>query len=265
MIPNCPLFGGYTFRDSLFCFMVLYLLLQPLDKEQSWQWVVEHRLPLFLRSDLYSEYKISKLLTTPALDMPTMSAWRTGIIPSQANHQLLQLTSLRVNDMEDTSALNLPDIGTRTNANNMKNTTSAVGLNNNLSVAVSKFDAVLEIKPVGKKVKWQRSWSVDQELAVTPSSPVARSHGSATSTSVGGGKVESVKYLATKSGMGAFWKFLKGKVGERNLLFWLDAERITYFDNDQDQKRYVSRYAIGHFQQESQSLLLSIAVNHSSL
>ena len=37
---------------------------QSLDREQSHRWVVEHRLPLFLHSDLYSEYNLCRLLTS---------------------------------------------------------------------------------------------------------------------------------------------------------------------------------------------------------
>lgn len=43
------------------------ILLQPLDKQQCWQWVLDHRLPLFLRSDLFSEYKLCKRLTAPQI------------------------------------------------------------------------------------------------------------------------------------------------------------------------------------------------------
>ncbi len=39
-----------------------------------------------------------------------------------------------------------------------------------------------------------------------------------------------VNILGTKSGMTAFWQFLKGKAGEANWLFWLDAERVKYYD-----------------------------------
>ena len=37
--------------------------LQTMDKGQCWQWVLEHRLPLFMKSDLFSEFKLCKVLT----------------------------------------------------------------------------------------------------------------------------------------------------------------------------------------------------------
>ena len=38
--------------------------------------------------------------------------------------------------------------------------------------------------------------------------------------------------------MGLFWRFLRGKAGEKNWLFWLDAERIKYYSLPTDQQRY---------------------------
>ena len=202
--------------------------------------MIEHRLPLFLRSDLYSEYKISKLLTTPALDMP-INAWRNVITPSQASHQLQSIASrksVEVNDMESqmkTSGLSLPDIGISGNECSIKDTTSTIDLNKHSPViAASKSDVILESKSSRKRVKWQRSLSVEQEL-LSPTSPLVQSLTSGDSGKIIG--VKSCQYLATKSGMSAFWKFLKGKAGERNLLFWLDAERITYYKNSLDQQR----------------------------
>lgn len=43
--------------------------------------------------------------------------------------------------------------------------------------------------------------------------------------------------VGTKSGMNALWKFLKGTMGERNWLFWLDAEHVKYHTKPIDQQR----------------------------
>ena len=48
-----------------------------------------------------------------------------------------------------------------------------------------------------------------------------------------------VKLIGSKSGMSSFWKFLRGKAGEKNWLFWLDAERVSYHSNPLDQQRFV--------------------------
>ena len=51
---------------------------------------------------------------------------------------------------------------------------------------------------------------------------------------------EDFEIIGTKSGMSALWKFLRGTMGERNWLFWLDAERIKYHTKPIDQQRYIS-------------------------
>ena len=48
---------------------------------------------------------------------------------------------------------------------------------------------------------------------------------------------EEAKMIASKSGMKHFWKFLRGKAGEKNWLFYLDAERVSYHSNPLDQQR----------------------------
>ncbi len=50
---------------------------------------------------------------------------------------------------------------------------------------------------------------------------------------------DEAKTISSKSGMKNFWKFLRGKAGEKNWLFWLDAERVSYHTNPIDQQRYV--------------------------
>ena len=43
--------------------LCLSIYVQTLDKEQCLQWVLGHRLPLFVKSDIYSEFKLCKALT----------------------------------------------------------------------------------------------------------------------------------------------------------------------------------------------------------
>lgn len=74
--------------------------LQTLDKLQGWLWVAEHRLPLFLKSDLLFEYKLCKFLTSSMVAKTTPPA--QGSLPSlphgaQAIPRRHSLTSLLQN------------------------------------------------------------------------------------------------------------------------------------------------------------------------
>lgn len=42
--------------------------------------------------------------------------------------------------------------------------------------------------------------------------------------------------ISTKSGMTEFWKFLKGKAGEKNWVFWLDAERVKHYEGKEQSR-----------------------------
>ena len=190
------------------CFIKLINLFQPLEKEQSWQWVIEYRLPLFLRSDLFSEYKICKHLTSP---------------PSKSKAK------------DHLTFENTTDFPT-------------LGQGDTKHFAVSHFisDMQLELPPVfksGRKVKWHKSISVDPEILTLQhqdsSNNLDRSKSADAIESVCGKCMsdDDIQLLSTKSGMSAFWKFLRGKAGEKNWLFWLDAERVKYYTKEVDQMR----------------------------
>jgi hypothetical protein len=51
---------------------------------------------------------------------------------------------------------------------------------------------------------------------------------------------EDFDFIGTKSGMSALWKFLWGTMGERNWLFWVDAERVKYYTKPVNRQRYTS-------------------------
>ena len=50
--------------------------------------------------------------------------------------------------------------------------------------------------------------------------------------------------LTSKSGMNSFRKFLSGKAGERNWLYWLDVEQLRTCDKPDDQQRYLSIFIL---------------------
>lgn len=203
--------------------------------------MVEHRLPLFLRSDLYSEYKISKLLTSSGQGDTAPHAWKQGRRCTDTSTTYQDLETNGGIDSKS-SAFNLPDISTSRSVSRSTSSTE-VELPRSPRVMLSKSNAELEAKPSRKlerKVRWHRSLSVEPDALPTytlgrqASSSYYRSS-TASLLSDGGGRPE--QYLNTKSGMNALWKFLKGKAGEKNLLFWLDAERIKYYNSDADRQR----------------------------
>lgn len=100
-------------------------------------------------------------------------------------------------------------------------------------VTASKSDTEMEAGPshkLDRRVRWHASVSVDLEALGLCG---AGDNVSASSSS----KFKGLEFLSTKCGMNALWKFLKGKAGEKNLLFWLDAERIKYYAKDIEQLR----------------------------
>lgn len=220
--------------------------------------MIDHRLPLFLRSDLYSEYKISKLLTSPD---PETVGWHCYSNPTRQDleadaesqrstiHQDLETndecqSSTTHHDLETNAesqqsadakmklsdSFNLPEINASRSVSTSVSSTE-LEVPRSPRVIFSKSDAELQTKSTHKferKVRWHRSLSVQPE-ALLPVSVLS-----------GMGKAE--QFLSTKSGMNALWKFLKGKAGERNLLFWLDAERIKYYNDEAEQQRCVFTY-----------------------
>lgn len=200
---------------------------------QSWQWVVQHRLPLFFRSDLYSEYKISKLLAST--EDAGLLAWKTqGKETSIVTYHDLE-GSAEGQRSSDTKmkqdSFNLPEI----NKANRSWSSAELDVSKSLKIVSSKSDAELDTKPSDKlerRVRWHRSLSVEPGALPTYLSSFTQKFSDTTS-------VQTENFLSTKSGMNALWKFLQGKAGEKNLLFWLDAERIKYYNNTADQQRYI--------------------------
>lgn len=135
-------------------------------------------------------------------------------------------------EMKRSSSFNLPEIN---------GSGSVGGSSTELDrVVLSKSDAELDTKSsckLERRVRWHRSLSVEPGALPTYACLRGRGNLRSSTTSVVSGSVE--QFLSTKSGMNALWKFLKGKAGEKNLLFWLDAERIKYYSNDIDRQRCV--------------------------
>jgi len=248
--------------------------MQSLDQQQSWLWVVQHRLPLFLRSDLYSEYKLCKLLTTAppelrvqAFQFSKHAATKTNTLssakqPHTSTHVPKQpeRTSLPQEDLDTIALPSLPvsppSLGQRISrrssltalpqGSNMQVHThrhhQAAGwqnLGSNTPIAASKSDIELgtrakTVAPRSHKFCHKRSSSMElpntvvtyQEATLPAEDKELPSH-------------PIPEILGTKSGMGALWRFLRGTAGEKNWLFWLDAERVKYYHKPTDQQRSV--------------------------
>ena len=227
----------------------MFCIFQSLDKEQSCEWIVHHRLPLFLRSDLYSEYKLSRLLSRPgsAASLPgTIVRVDTSHVQSHSYPAAPESDKPEAEDAEK-----LP--GKSTSSELLVDDKDS-DLEIRVPASRSHMDLVSRLKKSGRRVKFKRSLSVDPRVPSRseqqPPSPgtVASSSSherrASTSSSVAARlmSVKAMHYLSSKCGMNALWKFLKGTAGERNWLFWLDAERIKYYSKDTDQQRLVQAF-----------------------
>lgn len=106
-----------------------------------------------------------------------------------------------------------------------------------MGVVASRSNIELELRPK-KTVKWHRSLSMDLEDLTLLSSAKDKRSSASTSVAEQLMNARAMQYLSSKCGMSALWKFLQGTAGERNWLFWLDAERIKYYSSREvDQHR----------------------------
>lgn len=226
--------------------------MQSLDQQQSKLWVTQHRLPLFLRSDLYSEYKLCKLLTTPKSKtevFPVTKQPHTHAPPPKGHPSLQEELAVTL----PTIPLSPPSQGhcipRRNSLSALSNSGSAQACttnqtgrqhSSNTPIAVSRSDIELGDRTKSVPPSDSHKSSLKRSLSVELSSKVLtflEAPSPAEGERLPLHLVSEV--LGTKSGMSAFWKFLRGKAGERNWLFWLDAERVKYYQKPIDQQRSV--------------------------
>ena len=236
-----------------------------MDKQQSWEWVTQHRLPLFLRSDLFSEYKLCRLLTTT--DHGSGSGSLSDNIGNasetlKAQNKLTISTRLPVSSNTDTtphshsssnSVVCLPSLSRRQNEDAPSGDSSPSMTAAHSRVALSKSD--VELGSGGDsasrgtsspkqahhpKLQKQVSMSANVPCIVLDDGLLGQQDRTSGRSTVKGSirmTAGDFAFLGTKSGMSAFWKFLKGTMGERNWLFWLDAEHVKYYTKPIDQRR----------------------------
>ena len=233
-----------------------------MDKQQSWEWVTQHRLPLFLRSDLYSEYKLCKLLTEHTLEHSTTSSVNANTLRPQKSQSATRLLSKKTHaellSKGSSSAVCLPSLSPRGDHEDSPPLGSTLPSSAALShISGSKSDIEL-----GSKGQQQQRSSgslaslsqqkllqkpvnipVDVPCIVLDDGSPGKTEGRNSSRSTVKGSMrmtaEDFEFIGTKSGMSALWKFLRGTMGERNWLFWLDAERVKYCSKPIDQQRYI--------------------------
>ena len=227
--------------------------------------MTQHRLPLFLRSDLYSEYKLCKLLTVHTLEQrDTTASVSTDTLRPQKSQSATRLPSKKthaelLSSKSSSSAVCLPSLSPRSDHEDSASTlpsSTALG-----HISGSKSD--IELGSKGQQQQQQRSsgslkspsqqkllqnqlvvdipWIVlDEE---SPEKVEGRST-SSRSTTVKGSimrmTAEDFDFIGTKSGMSALWRFLRGTMGERNWLFWVDAERVKYYTKPVNRQRYIT-------------------------
>ena len=207
--------------------------------------MIQHRLPLFLRSDLYSEYKLCKLLTTPKSRPHTHP-------PPPKEHSSLRgeltdtLPSLPLSPPSQgqciprRNSLSALSYGDSTQACTINHHQTGRQQSSDTPIAVSRSDIELGDRTKSATPSGRQRSSLKRSLSVELSSKVLTFL--ETPSPAEGERLPShlvSKALGTKSGMSSFWKFLRGKAGERNWLFWLDAERVKYYQKPIDQQRSV--------------------------
>lgn len=233
-----------------------------MDKQQSWEWVTQHRLPLFLRSDLYSEYKLCKLLMVYTLEHNVTSIVNTDTLRPQKSQSATRLPSRKIVHAElqskgSSSAVCLPSLSPRGDCEESPPLGSTLSSSTALShISVSKSDIELGSKgqqqqrSSGSLVSLSQQKLLQKQVNLSPDVPcIVLDDGSPEKTGGKGSRsvvkdtvkmtAEDFEFIGTKSGMSALWKFLRGTMGERNWLFWLDAERIKYHIKPIDQQRYI--------------------------
>ncbi len=236
-----------------------------MDKQQSWEWVTQHRLPLFLRSDLYSEYKLCKLLTVHALEPcdTTTASVSTDTLRPQKSPSATRLYSSKKIHAEllskgSSSAVCLPSLSPRSDHEDLPPVATGSTLPSSTSLShISGSKSDIEL---GSKGQQQRSsgplkslsqqklpqkqltadipWIMLDEESPEKVEGRRRSSRSATVKDSMRMTAEDFDFIGTKSGMSALWKFLWGTMGERNWLFWVDAERIQYYTKPINRQRY---------------------------
>ena len=215
-----------------------------MDKQQSWEWVTRHRLPLFLKSDIYSEYKLCKLLTRDSnFDKDNLKPHKSKSATRLSTGERGTGGPLRKGSSN--SAVCLPSLGTQVQS---PSSGSLLSTKHHGSVSASKSDIELgsKKKSVSSRQTHQHQQKVEKLsseiscIVLEDVSPPDQAQTSSHKSSKGYAKMsaEELAFLGTKSGMSSLWKFLKGTMGERNWLFWLDAEHVKYNTKPIDQQRY---------------------------
>ncbi|XP_064382718.1 regulator of G-protein signaling 22-like isoform X2 [Halichondria panicea] len=192
-----------------------------LDRHQSWSWIIEHRLPLFLKSDILSEYKLCKLLSQRGPKSPPTR--------SHSSIRLQTSPSRKHCSDEKQSDTSLPSIIQTSTSSLLIKAASTTALKSSpITRGVSTSFSDIELTPkrhTGAILARKRSQSMDLS-----SLPMVHDQSTRLSS-------DEAKLIGSKSGMKMFWKFLRGKAGEKNWLFWLDAERVGYHTNPTYQQR----------------------------
>ena len=193
---------------------IKYIHAQLIDRQQSWSWVVQHRLPLFKKSDLYSEYKLCKMLTMSEVTV----AKSKSCIALSSKSRKSNTTSRQNQRLRTEEADTLPplDISPSSSKMLLKSQGSVPALVS--SPRLIKSHSVVSVSGGQTKQKIQRTVSHNPTKVKL--------------------SADDLKLIGSKSGMNALWRFLRGKAGEKNWLFWLDAERLKCCTKPDDEKRY---------------------------
>lgn len=220
--------------------------------------MTEQRLPLYLTSDLFSEYKLCKLLATSAKPFLHKHLKDSQLRQRKASAPVLGgVHSQRT--ISESHGRGTPKVEQESMAGSRNTSGRMVGFVLPQMLAQGVRKCTLEKrgthKPERKEASDTRSPRLTRSSQVSSATSKNSSDGvdglgplfrrtqsvslsvrPSTSSSSHCNSTE-VTMLFSKSGMGLFRKFLRNKPGERNWLFWLDVEQAKHLDSPNERQK----------------------------
>lgn len=198
---------------------------------------MEQRLPHFLKSDLFSEYKLCKLLSAQQISEPDHEPAGSPSVKNLSSNELNTNSKNKQSSLSKVQSIGdivLPSIATSTSTLEISDDMATIS-----STTPQKPNGFLTSEcDVQLPNNYCTSKSTTQQQSIIKSIQFPKRDKDTIKPKSNRLSEEELNLLASKSGMNALWKFLRGKAGEKNWLFWLDAERVKYHSDSPDQQRY---------------------------
>ncbi|XP_039973283.1 regulator of G-protein signaling 22 [Xiphias gladius] len=244
-----------------------------LDREQGIQWIMEERLPFFLQSDCYIEYRLAKLLfqwipnfciqRKPSAGNSEMQYLKESSSQNFESSKLqLEYLAARVVKQVLNNALNVVDdqrqenfsdcfskSGDQTNCTSTEEPCECKVYQHSANGLEGKKERVQESKRgSGVDAEWdKRNREVESRGTGQENVPDIRCHGTCCRDN--------------RPGLDEFKQFLRGSPGEKIINLWMDIEKLKATQHKERKNRYLvlirSRYLLSSSQSSLSAELLS--------